>query len=158
MTQPILRGAVLAATLGIAASAPASAFADNISSQAEALKPSVQQISDPYRRGVAEGFMEIAQRQDSHVLVSTVYDDAASKALGNARYLIDGTGAWQPLYSTKNWPTRDRWAQSIRTIEATNARASASTCKSEAAGRLLALTDEVWKEQAETHGTRWVHG
>ncbi|WP_167450350.1 OmpA family protein [Paraburkholderia terrae] len=120
--------------------------------------PAAQKIADPYRRGVAEGFLEIAERQDSHVLVSRVYNNAAQRALGNARYLIDQSVPWEPLYTAKNWPTRDKWVQAIRAIEATNARVSASTCKGESAGRLLALTDEVWKEQDETHGTRWVHG
>ncbi|AUT62277.1 OmpA family protein [Paraburkholderia terrae] len=146
----------LAATLAAALAAPA--FAASIKSQAEALMPAAQKIADPYRRGVAEGFLEIAERQDSHVLVSRVYNNAAQRALGNARYLIDQSVPWEPLYTAKNWPTRDKWVQAIRAIEATNARVSASTCKGESAGRLLALTDEVWKEQDETHGTRWVHG
>ncbi|BCZ79545.1 OmpA family protein [Paraburkholderia terrae] len=159
MRKPTLRGTArltLAATLAAALAAPA--FAASIKSQAEALMPAAQKIADPYRRGVAEGFLEIAERQDSHVLVSRVYNNAAQRALGNARYLIDQSVPWEPLYMAKNWPTRDKWVQAIRAIEATNARVSASTCKGESAGRLLALTDEVWKEQDETHGTRWVHG
>jgi len=159
MRKPTLRGTArltLAATLAAALAAPA--FAASIKSQAEALMPAAQKIADPYRRGVAEGFLEIAERQDSHVLVSRVYNNAAQRALGNARYLIDQSVPWEPLYTAKNWPTRDKWVQAIRTIEATNARVSASTCKGESAGRLLALTDEVWKEQDETHGTHWVHG
>ena len=159
MRKPTLRGTArftFAATLAAALAAPA--FAASIKSQAEALMPAAQKIADPYRRGVAEGFLEIAERQDSHVLVSRVYNNAAQRALGNARYLIDQSVPWEPLYTAKNWPTRDKWVQAIRAIEATNARVSASTCKGESAGRLLALTDEVWKEQDETHGTRWVHG
>jgi outer membrane protein OmpA-like peptidoglycan-associated protein len=146
----------LAATLAASFAVPA--FADSIKSQAQALMPAAQRINDPYRRGVAEGFLEIAERQDGHVLVSRVYNNAAQRALGNARYLIDQSVPWEPLYTAKNWPTRDKWVQAIRTIEATNARVSASSCKGESAGRLLALTDEVWKEQDETHGTHWVHG
>ncbi|SDI65801.1 Outer membrane protein OmpA [Paraburkholderia steynii] len=159
MRKPTLRGTArfaFAATLAAALTAPASAA--SIKSQAEALVPAAQKIADPYRRGVAEGFLEIAERQDSHVLVSRVYNNAAQRALGNARYLIDQSVPWEPLYTAKNWPTRDKWVQAIRAIEATNARVSASMCKGESAGRLLALTDEVWKEQDETHGTRWVHG
>jgi OOP family OmpA-OmpF porin len=163
MRKPTLRGTArftLAAALAAAFTAgfAAPAFAASIGSQAEALMPAAQKIADPYRRGVAEGFLEIAGRQDSHVLVSRVYNNAAQRALGNARYLIDRSVPWEPLYTAKNWPTRDKWVQAIRAIEATNARASASTCKGESAGRLLALTDEVWKEQDETHGTHWVHG
>ncbi|MBP0592548.1 OmpA family protein [Paraburkholderia sp. LEh10] len=159
MKTPNFRGPVfmtLAATLAAAFAAPA--FAASITSQVQALTPLAQRIADPYRRGVAEGFLEIAERQDSHVLFSHVYNDAANRALGNARYLIDSGAQWQSLYAAKNWPKRDKWVQAIREIEATNARASASSCKGESAGRLLALTDEVWKEQDETHGTRWVHG
>ncbi|GJH01760.1 OmpA family protein [Paraburkholderia terrae] len=163
MRKPTLRGTArftLAAALAAAFTAgfAAPAFAASIGSQAEALMPAAQKIADPYRRGVAEGFLEIAGRQDSHVLVSRVYNNAAQRALDNARYLIDQSVPWEPLYTAKNWPTRDKWVQAIRAIEATNARASASTCKGESAGRLLALTDEVWKEQDETHGTHWVHG
>lgn len=166
MTKPTLRGtarftfaATLVVALAAAFAAPAAfAFPASIKSQAEALMPAAQKIADPYRRGVAEGFLEIAERQDSHVLVSRVYNNAAQRSLGNARYLIDQSVPWEPLYTAKNWPTRDKWVQAIRAIEATNARVSASTCKGESAGRLLALTDEVWKEQDETHGTRWVHG
>ena len=166
MTKPTLLGtarftfaATLAVALAAAFAAPAAfAFPASIKSQAEALMPAAQKIADPYRRGVAEGFLEIAERQDSQVLVSRVYNNAAQRALGNARYLIDQSVPWEPLYTAKNWPTRDKWVQAIRAIEATNARVSASTCKGESAGRLLALTDEVWKEQDETHGTRWVHG
>ncbi|ACC72316.1 OmpA family protein [Paraburkholderia phymatum] len=159
MKTPKLRGPVfmtLAATLAAVIAAPA--FAESISSQVKALTPLAQRIADPYRRGAAEGFLEIAERQDSHVLVSNVYNDAANRALGNARFLIDNGAPWQGLYAAKNWPTRDKWVQAIRSIEATNARAASSTCKGESAGRLLALTDEVWKEQDETHGTHWVHG
>ncbi|MBN3755492.1 OmpA family protein [Paraburkholderia sp. Tr-20389] len=159
MKTPKLRGPVfmtLAATLAAAFAAPA--FADSISSQVQALTPLAQRIADPYRRGAAEGFLEIAERQDSHVLVSHVYNDAANRALGDARFLIDNGAPWQALYAAKNWPTREKWVQAIREIEATNARAASSTCKGESAGRLLALTDEVWKEQDETHGTHWVHG
>ncbi|CAG9220945.1 OmpA/MotB domain protein [Paraburkholderia sabiae] len=159
MKTPKLRGPVfmtLAATLAAACATPA--FADSIAKQVQALTPLAQRIADPYRRGVAEGFLEIAERQDSHVLVSHVYNDAANRALGNARFLIDNSAQWQSLYTAKNWPTRDKWVQAIRSIEATNARATASSCKGESAGRLLALTDEVWKEQDETHGTHWVHG
>ncbi|SIT47116.1 OmpA/MotB domain-containing protein [Paraburkholderia piptadeniae] len=159
MKKPILRSAalaVLAATCAATFAAPA--FAGSIKSEAESLMPAAQRLADPYRRGVAEAYLEIAGRQDSQVLVSNVYNDAAKRALANARYLIDGSGQRQPMFRAKNWPTRDNWVQAIRAIEATNARASASSCKGESAGRLLALTDEVWKEQDETHGTRWVHG
>ncbi|MEM5386320.1 OmpA family protein [Paraburkholderia phymatum] len=160
MKKPILRSAVLTALAATcAATLAAPAFATSVKSDAEALMPAAQRIADPYRRGVAQAYLEIAERQDSHVLVSNVYNDAAKRALGNARYVIDGSVPWQPLFSAKNWPTRDNWVQgAIRAIEATNVRASASSCKGESAGRLLALTDEIWKEQDETHGTRWVHG
>jgi OOP family OmpA-OmpF porin len=159
MKKPILRSAALAALAATcAATLAAPAFAASIKSEAEALMPAAQRLADPYRRGVAEAYLEIAGRQDSHVLVSNVYNDAAKRALGNARYVIDSSVPWQPLSSSKNWPTRDNWVQAIRAIEATNVRASESSCKGESAGRLLALTDEIWKEQDETHGTRWVHG
>ncbi|HWT36314.1 MAG TPA: OmpA family protein [Paraburkholderia sp.] len=159
MKTPKLRGPVFVALgAALAAAFATPAFADSISSQVQALTPFAQRIADPYRRGVAEGFLDIAERQDSHVLVSDVFDDAANRALGNARFLIDNSAQWQPLYAAKHWPTREKWVQAIRSIEATNARATASSCKGESAGRLLALTDEVWKEQDETHGTHWVHG
>jgi OmpA-OmpF porin, OOP family len=48
--------------------------------------------------------------------------------------------------------------KALQEIERTNQRASQSPCRGEDAGRLSALTDEAWKEQDETHATRWVHG
>jgi outer membrane protein OmpA-like peptidoglycan-associated protein len=159
MKKTTLRGTVLvtlAAALVATSAAPASAA--SVGSEAGALVPAAQKIADPYRRGLALGYLEIAQRQDSHVLVSSVYNNAENKALANARNVIQGAEPSQPMYATKNWPARDNWTEAIRAIEATNARASSSSCKGESAGRLRALTDEVWKEQDETHGTRWVHG
>jgi hypothetical protein len=60
--------ASLAAAL-TGAFAPA-ASAASIPGQAQALLPAAKQIADPFRRGVAEAWLEVAQRQDSHVLVS----------------------------------------------------------------------------------------
>jgi len=140
--------------------APA-AMAASVGSQAEALMPAAKQIADPFRRGAAEAWLEVAQRQDSHVfLASSVYNNAATRALGNGRNLIDGGGSYTPIYASKQWPTRPDWVQAIREVEAANQRvaAAAPACRTEASGRLLVLTDEIWKEQEETHGTRWVHG
>lgn len=95
------------------------------------------------------------------MLVSTVYNDAAARALNNGRHFIDGSVAFQPIYGQKNWPpveTRERWVKALQEIERTNQRAAQSPCRGEDAGRLAALTDEAWKEQDETHGTHWVHG
>lgn len=156
MVKKYLRGVMLS-TLAVTLSAPA--FAASIASQADALMPAARQIADPYRRGVAEGWLDIATRQDGHVLMpDNVYHDAAQKALGNARYLIDGSVPFRPIYTEKHWPTREKWAQAIRQIEDVDQREYASSCRSEAGGKLLALTDEIWKEQDETHGTHWVHG
>jgi OOP family OmpA-OmpF porin len=147
------------AALAVLLAAPAApVIAASIASQAEALMPTARQIENPYQRGLAEGWLDIAQRQDDQVLVSSPYNDAAAKALANARHYIDGSTALTPIYGARQWPTRDEWIKAIRQIEAVNDRASKSACKGEAAGRLSALTDEVWKEQDETHGTRWVHG
>lgn len=123
--------------------------------------PAAQKIADPYQRGLAEGWLDIAERQQSHVLVSSVYNDAAARALNNGRHFIDGSVPFQPIYSTKNWPpveTREKWVKALQEIERVNQRASQSPCRGEDAGRLSALTDEAWKEQDETHGTQWVHG
>ncbi|QCP55116.1 OmpA family protein [Trinickia violacea] len=147
----------LACALALAGLLASPAFA-SVRSQADALMPAAQAIADPYQRGQAEGWLEIAARQDGQVLVSHTYNDAAPKALQNARHFIDGSVPFAPIYGEKHWPTRENWVKAIREIEAVNERASASTCKGESAGRLSALTDEVWKEQDETHGTRWVHG
>lgn len=136
------------------------AFA-GVGSDAEALMPAAQRIADPYQRGLAEGWLEIAQRQGSHVLVSSVYNDAAARALNNGRHFIDGSVPFQPVYSQKNWPpveSREKWVKALQEIERTNERAAKSPCRGEDAGRLSALTDEAWKEQDETHGTHWVHG
>ncbi|TDG08754.1 OmpA family protein [Paraburkholderia guartelaensis] len=144
----------------LAALASTQAFA-GVGSDAEALMPAAQRIADPYQRGLAEGWLEIAARQDSHVLVSNVYNDAAARALNNGRHFIDGSVPFQPIYGEKNWPpveTREKWVNALQEIERVNQRASESPCRGEDAGRLSALSDEAWKEQDETHGTRWVHG
>ncbi|WP_321965302.1 OmpA family protein [Paraburkholderia sp. J7] len=154
MKKTLICGALLAALMS------AQAFA-SVGSDAEALMPAAQKITDPYQRGLAEGWLEIAQRQDSHVLVSKVYNDAAAGALNNGRHFIDGSVPFQPIYGQKNWPpveTREKWVNALQEIERTNERASQSPCRGEDAGRLSALTDEAWKEQDETHGTHWVHG
>ncbi|WP_321934296.1 OmpA family protein [Paraburkholderia sp. J8-2] len=154
MKKTLICGALLAALMS------AQAFA-SVGSDAEALMPAAQKITDPYQRGLAEGWLEIAQRQDSHVLVSKVYNDAAAGALNNGRHFIDGSVPFQQIYGQKNWPpveTREKWVNALQEIERTNERASQSPCRGEDAGRLSALTDEAWKEQDETHGTRWVHG
>jgi OmpA-OmpF porin, OOP family len=143
-----------------AALASAQAIA-SVGSDAQALLPAAQHIADPYQRGLAEGWLEVAQRQDSHVLVSKAYGDTATRALNNGRRFIDGSVPFQPIYAKKNWPpadTRKKWFDALQQIERTNERAAHSPCRGENAGRLSALTDEVWKEQDETHGTRWVHG
>jgi len=147
--------AALLATL-----ASTQAFA-GVGSDAEALMPAAQRIADPYQRGLAEGWLDIAARQDSHVLVSNVYNDAAARALNNGRHFIDGSVPFQPIYGQKNWPpveTREKWVNALQEIERVNQRASEAPCRGEDAGRLSALSDEAWKEQDETHGTRWVHG
>lgn len=154
MKKTLICGALLAALTS------AQAFA-SVGSDAEATMPAVQKIADPYQRGLAEGWLEIAERQDSHVLVSSVYNDAAAKALNNGRHFINGSVPFQPIYGQKNWPpveTREKWVKALQEIERTNQRASQSPCRGEDAGRLAALTDEAWKEQDETHGTHWVHG
>jgi OOP family OmpA-OmpF porin len=154
MNKTLICGALLAALVS------AQAFA-SVGSDAEALMPAAQKIADPYQRGLAEGWLEIAQRQDSHVLVSKVYNDAAAGALNNGRHFIDGSVPFQPIYGQKNWPpaeTRQKWVDALQEIERTNQRAASSPCRGEDAGRLSALTDEAWKEQDETHGTHWVHG
>ncbi|QGZ53748.1 OmpA family protein [Paraburkholderia acidiphila] len=154
MKKTFVCGALLAAL------ASAHAFA-SVGSDAEALMPAAQKIADPYQRGLAEGWLEVAQRQDSHVLVSNVSNDAAARALNNGRHFIDGSVPFQPIYGQKNWPpveTREKWVSALQEIERTNQRASQSPCRGEDAGRLSALTDEAWKEQDETHGTHWVHG
>jgi OmpA-OmpF porin, OOP family len=144
----------------LAALASAQAFA-SVGSDAEALMPAAQKIAGPYQRGLAEGWLEVAQRQDSHVLVSKVYGDAAAKSLNNGRHFIDGSVPFEPIYGQKNWPpkqTREKWVKALEEIERTNQRVASSPCRGENAGRLAALTDEAWKEQDESHGTRWVHG
>ncbi|MGZ2749903.1 OmpA family protein [Burkholderia stagnalis] len=131
-----------------------------IGSDADALVPAAQRIADPYTSGLARGWLEIATRQDRTVLISSTYNDAAPKALQNARHFIDGSVPFVPIYGAKHWPSASRpdWIAAIREIERVDERVSHSPCRGEAAGRLSALTDEVWKEQDETHGTRWVHG
>ncbi|WP_321912243.1 OmpA family protein [Paraburkholderia sp. J11-2] len=154
MKKTLICGALLA-TL-----ASAHAFA-SVGSDVEALMPAAQKIADPYQRGLAEGWLDMAERQDSHILVSSVYNDAAARALNNGRHFIDGSVPFQPIYSQKNWPpveTREKWVKALQEIERTNERAAKSPCRDEDAGRLSALTDEAWKEQDETHGTHWVHG
>lgn len=154
MKKTLICGALLAAL------ASAQAFA-SVGGDAEALMPAAQKIADPYQRGLAEGWLDIAERQDSHVLVSSVYNDAAARTLNNGRHFIDGSVPFQPIYGQKNWPpveTREKWVKALQEIERTNQRASQSPCRGEDAGRLSALTDEAWKEQDETHATHWVHG
>ncbi|WP_321952504.1 OmpA family protein [Paraburkholderia bannensis] len=154
MKKTLICGALLAALMS------AQAFA-GVRSDAQALMPAAQKIADPYQRGLAEGWLEIADRQDSHVLVSSVYNDAAARALNNGRHFIDGSVPFQPIYGQKNWPpveTREKWVKALQEIERTNQRAAQSPCRGEDAGRLAALTDEAWKEQDETHATHWVHG
>ncbi|MFX1695633.1 OmpA family protein [Paraburkholderia sp. A1RO-5L] len=154
MKKSLISGALLAALMS------AQAFA-SVGSDAEALMPAAQKVADPYQRGLAQGWLEIAQRQDSHVLVSKVHNDAAVRALNNARHFIDGSMPFEPIYGQKNWPpaqTRGKWVSALQEIERVNQRAPQSSCRGEDAGRLSALTDEAWKEQDETHGTRWVHG
>lgn len=154
MNKTLICGALLAAL------ASAQAFA-SVGSDAGALMPAAQRIADPYQRGLAEGWLEIAERQDSHVLVSKVYNDAAARALNNAHHFIDGSTSFEPIYGQKNWPpleTREKWVKALQEIERVNQRASQSPCRGEDAGRLSALSDEAWKEQDETHGTHWVHG
>ncbi|AIY44185.1 Outer membrane protein A precursor (plasmid) [Collimonas arenae] len=143
--------------LALAALCTGSAFA-SVATEADALMPAAKKIPDSFQRGLAEGFLEIAARQDREVLVSSTFNDVAPKALQNGRHFVDGSAPFIPLYTVKNWPSRPNWAKAIREIEVTNIHASASSCKSESAGRLAVLTDEIWKEQEETHGTRWVHG
>jgi OmpA-OmpF porin, OOP family len=154
MNKTLICGALLAALVSAQALA-------SVGGDAEALMPTAQKIADPYQRGLAEGWLEIAQRQDSHVLVSNVYNDAAARALNNAHHFIDGSTQFEPIYGQKNWPpveTRENWVKALQEIERVNQRASQSPCRGEDAGRLSALTDEAWKEQDETHGTHWVHG
>lgn len=154
MNKNLLCGALLAALTS------AHAFA-SVGGDAQALMPAAQKIANPYQRGLAEGWLEIADRQDSHVLVSSVYNDAAARALNNGRHFIDGSVPFQPIYGQKNWPpveTREKWVKALQEIERTNQRAAQSPCRGEDAGRLSALTDEAWKEQDETHATHWVHG
>lgn len=154
LKKTLICGALLAAFVSV------QAFA-SVGSDAEALMPAAQKIADPYQRGLAEGWLEMAERQDGHVLVSSVYNDAAARALNNGRHFIDESVPFQPIYAQKNWPpveTREKWVTALQDIERTNERAARSPCHGEDAGRLSALTDEIWKEQDETHGTRWVHG
>jgi OmpA-OmpF porin, OOP family len=165
MKKTLICGALLASLASAQAFAdPVSGndlFAPGVGRQAESLMSTAQRITDPYQRGLAEGWLEIADRQDSHVLVSSVYNDAAARALNNGRHFIDGSVPFQPIYGQKNWPpeqTRGKWVQALQEIERTNERAANSPCRGEDAGRLSALTDEAWKEQDETHATHWVHG
>ncbi|BAN22257.1 OmpA family protein [Caballeronia insecticola] len=93
--------------------------------------------------------------------MSSVYNDAAARALNNGRHFIDGSVPFKPIYGEKQWPSqqaRPKWVQALQQIDVTNQRAAKSSCRGEDAGRLSALTDEAWKEQDETHGTHWVHG
>ncbi|KGX18110.1 OmpA family protein [Burkholderia pseudomallei] len=132
----------------------------SVASEADALVPAAHAIADPYTRGLALGWLEIAARQDREVLVSRPHKDAALKALRNARHFIDGSVPFTSIFGAKQWPATDRpdWSTALQEIERVDQRASQSPCKGEDAGRLTVLTDEVWKEQDETHGTRWVHG
>ncbi|WP_232447258.1 OmpA family protein [Burkholderia ubonensis] len=145
------------AAVVLMASMPAIA---SVASDADALVPAAKGLAEPYTRGLALGWLEIAARQDREVLVSHVYNDAAPKALGNAKHFIDGSVPFEQIYGEKHWPASNRpdWVDAIREIERVDERISKSPCKGESAGRLAALTDEIWKEQDETHGTRWVHG
>jgi OmpA-OmpF porin, OOP family len=97
MMKSVIYGALFAAL------ASAQAFA-SVGSDAEALMPAAQRIANPYQRGLAEGWLEIALGQDSHVLVSRVYNDAAVHALNNAHHFIDGSMPFEPIYAQKNWP------------------------------------------------------
>ncbi|QVN18983.1 OmpA family protein [Burkholderia pyrrocinia] len=158
MKRTLMTGGMVAAmTVMVVASAPAFA---SISRDADALVPAARSVADPYSRGLAQGWLEIAARQDREVLVSHTYNDAAPKALQNAKHFIDGSVPFAQIYDTKHWPVGDRpdWTSALREIERVDERAAQSPCKGESAGRLAALTDEAWKEQDETHGTRWVHG
>ena len=147
----------LAWILALAGLVTSPAFA-SVRSQADTLMPAATRIPDPYQRGLAEGWLEVAVHQDNQVLVSGTYNDAAWKALNNARHFIDASVPLTPIYGEKHWPVRPNWIAALREIEAVNERGSNSACKLESAGRLQVLTDEIWKEQEETHGTRWVHG
>lgn len=146
-----------AALVALVASVPATA---SIATEAEALTPVARQIADPYVRGLALGWIEIATRQDRSVLVSQTYNDAAPKALQNAKHFLDDTVPFARIYGQKHWPAANRpdWVAALTEIERVHARVLRAPCESEQAGRLVALTDEAWKEQDETHGTRWVHG
>lgn len=150
---------ICVALLDALASAGAQA---GVQSDVDALKPAAHRIADPFLRGLSEGWLEIAERQDSHVLISKVYNDAGARALNNARHFIDGSVAFQPVYSTKRWPqpSRERWVKALQDIERVNQEViqAPRECRSENAGRFMALSDEAWKEQDETGGTHWVHG
>ncbi|CAG9264391.1 OOP family OmpA-OmpF porin [Burkholderia diffusa] len=154
MKLTIMAGAIVAAvTLSGAAAA-------SVTSDAANLMPRARSIADPYARGLATGWLDVATHQDGLVTVSSNFNDAATRALNNARHFIDGSVPFQPIYHAKQWPadTRPVWIDALRKIDTVNERAGKSPCRDEAAGRLSALTDEAWKEQEETHGTRWVHG
>lgn len=145
--------AALVAALASACSSPAPR------DQVQAMRSATQRVADPYQRGLAEGWLDVAVRQDSHVaLASNVYNDAGTKAYNNARHFVDGSVPFEPIYHAKYMPTRDAWQKALLELDAVNQRASVSPCRGEDAGRLSALTDEAWKEQEETVGTRWVHG
>lgn len=145
--------AAAVAALASACSSPAP------QSEVQAMRDAAHRIAEPYRRGLAEGWLDVAVRQDSHVaFASNVYNDAGTKAYNNARYFIDGSVPFQPIYHAKYVPTRENWLKALMEIDAVNQSASISPCRGEDAGRLSALTDEAWKEQEETVGTRWVHG
>lgn len=148
---------VATALAALATTAPALASS---ASDADALLPAALRIEDAYQRGLAKGWLEIAARQDSSVLVSDTYNDAAPKALQNARHFIDGSQPFVSIYGQKHWPAASRpaWIEALQAIERVNEKAAKSSCRLESAGRLSVLTDEVWKEQDETHGTRWNHG
>lgn len=149
----------MASVVAIGAMASTTAFA-SIASDADALVPAAKRIADPYTRGLALGWLEIAARQDREVFISHTYNNAAPRALQNARHFIDGSAPLVSLYKAKRWPSPDRkkWTDALASIEHVDERAASSSCRDESAGRLSALTDEAWKEQEETHGTRWVHG
>jgi len=146
-----------AALVALVASVPVRA---SIATEAQALTPAARQIADPYVRGLALGWIEIAARQDRSVLVSQTYNDAAPMALQNAKHFLDDTVPFVRIYDQKHWPTASRpdWVAALVEIERVQARVLRASCKSEQAGQLVALTDEAWKEQDETHGTHWVHG
>lgn len=152
MKKTLICGALLA-LLATACSSPAP------QDQVQALRSAAGHVADPYQRGLAKGWLDVGVRQDSHVMFAqNVFNDAGTKAYNNARHFVDGSVPFQPIYHAKYVPTRENWRKALLEIDSVNQRASVSPCRGEDAGRLSALTDEAWKEQEETVGTRWVHG